>query len=113
MITVMENYDLVVSEGDTFLTAFQFNLNGYKLTGNETITFNIKANLEDKNPLISSICGIDTVNNVITANIPASTMKTLLAGEYFYDVFMVTPSGFKMSLIYSQRFIIGEVCHYV
>jgi hypothetical protein len=109
----MENYDLVVSAGDTFTTLFQFNMNGYKLTGRETITFNIKNNIDDTSPVISTLCGIDNVNNVITAYVSADEMKNLLAGNYFYDVFMVTPTGFKMSLIYSQRFIIEGVCHNV
>jgi hypothetical protein len=113
MITVMENYDLVVSAGDSFVTAFQFNLNGYTLTGNERITFNIKEHIDDISPVISTLCGIDNVNNVITAYVSADEMKKLLAGNYFYDVFMVTPTGFKMSLIYSQRFIIEGVCHNV
>ena len=113
MITVMENYDLIVSEGDTFITLFQFNMNGYKLTGGETITFNIKINVDDNTPVISEPCGIDIVNNVITAYVSADKMKSLLAGNYYYDVFMVTPTGFKMSLIYSQRFIIEGVCHNV
>jgi len=113
MITVMENYDLVVSEGDTFITLFQFNANGYKLTGLEKITFNIKINTDDKNPVISTLCGIDTVNNIITAYVSANEMKSLLAGNYFYDIFMLTHTGFKMSLIYSQRFIIEGVCHNV
>jgi hypothetical protein len=88
-------------------------MNGYKLTGRETITFNIKNNIDDTSPVISTLCGIDNVNNVITAYVSADEMKKLLAGNYFYDVFMVTPTGFKMSLIYSQRFIIEGVCHNV
>jgi hypothetical protein len=113
MITVMENYDLVVSEGDTFITLFQFNINGYILTGSEQITFNIKINVDDKTPVISTLCGIDKTNNVITAYVSSDEMKSLLAGNYFYDLFMLTPTGLKMSLIYSQRFIIEGVCHNV
>jgi hypothetical protein len=82
----MENYDLVVSAGDSFVTAFQFNLNGYTLTGNERITFNIKEHIDDVSPVISTLCGIDKVNNVITAYVSADEMKNLLAGNYFYDV---------------------------
>ena len=111
MITIQDK-SITVSQGDTFTTLFQLNSNGYKLSGTETVYFGIKINLDDTTPILSVACGLDVLNNIISVYIPKTTMSTLLAGNYFYDI-VLNNGDMRMSLLYSSPFIIKEVCHNV
>ncbi|WP_026765561.1 hypothetical protein [Selenomonas ruminantium] len=110
MITIKDK-TIMVNQGDTFTTLFYLDKDGYVLDGTETIKFSIKEKVSDTNSVLVLICGIDTLNNVISVYGTAAEMRSLREGIYWYDISMTTRSGFHMTLLYSSKFIVRGISH--
>ena len=110
MVIVREN-GIMVSKGETFQTLFEMDKEGYVLTGNEVITFNVKQRPSDTNILLTLSCGIDTLNNIVAVYGTKGEMGVLDAGNYFYDIVMTLPTGARYTLIYPSPFIVKGVCY--
>ena len=110
MITIKDK-TIMVNQGDTFTTLFYLDNDGYVLDGTETIKFSIKENLSDASAVLEIVCGIDTLNNVISVYSTATEMRSLSEGTYWYDISMTTSSGFHMTLLYPSKFIVKGISH--
>ena len=109
-MVIVKDKTIMTSKGTTFTTLFDMDKSGYVLTGNETITFNVKKRPDDTNIVLRLPCGIDKLNNIISVY-GTKTEMNIEAGTYFYDILMSLPSGAKYTLVYPSPFIVKGVCY--
>ncbi len=110
-MVIVKDKTIMISKGETFTTLFELDTSGYVLTGNETITFNVKDEPDDATIRLTLACGIDTLNNIISVYGTKEEMAVLEAGIYFYDILMTLTSGARYTLTYPSKFIVREVCY--
>lgn len=109
-MVIVKDQTIMVSKGCTFTTLFQLDKSGYTLTGEETITLNIKERPDDSSIVLSLPCGIDVLNNIVSVYGTKTEMQ-IDAGTYFYDIVMNTTNGQRHTLLYPSKFIVREVCY--
>lgn len=111
MITVNTiSKQIKTCKGDSFYTYFQ--IKGYKIKGDETITLSIRKDFSDSSEvLVTHKCDIDERNNIILAYIPKEKMSILNVGEYYYDIVMNRTDGFHISLVNASKIFVLGVAH--
>ena len=97
-------------KGDSFYTYFQ--VKGYKLKGDEVITFAVRKTIDGTtSPIVSERCDIAIRNNIICVYVAQNKMSALKIGEYYYDISLKRPDGFHISLTSASKLFVLGVAH--